>query len=281
VGRSPRARLAVAFFIFTLALGSTAAPVVRVASAAGAVGNASINLTKSIAGVSVTPTLGLGLFAETALTYTPATRNLPTTKMIGGTVLALLLLSATALGNIVADLMDRPTVGDDQRNPPRPDPNKKPNPDSFVDPAPPIAPPQAPPTDDDWDGRTLYRVWGGPAPAYPEMGTVSPQFGRFWSTVDPRIFGPDRYRVEAGLPDKINAGTFLSIGTLRDETCIVALVPAAEVGPSTTFDGQFPDGVAYGEYPGGIIEAQLARPVEACFATMTTEPLSPPYGGRP
>jgi hypothetical protein len=137
-----------------------------------------------------------------------------------------------------------------------------------------------PPTGDP-STAILYRVWGGPAPAYPELGTVSPQFGRFWSTVDPRPFGSAQYRIDAGLPDKINAGTFLSIGTLRDETCIVALQGAAPVTPATTFNGQFPEGVAYGDYPGGLIEAQLRQPVEACFSSVVTEPLSPPFGGPP
>jgi hypothetical protein len=47
-----------------LLIGTTAGPVARVASAAGGGGNASINLTKTIADVTVTPALGLSLSVD-------------------------------------------------------------------------------------------------------------------------------------------------------------------------------------------------------------------------
>lgn len=141
-----------------------------------------------------------------------------------------------------------------------------------------------PPTTDENDKtQVLFRVWGGPAPAYPgDEG--SREFGAFWATSDPRSHGPDSYRFFAGPPDKVNAGTGLTIGLLADDSCIIAgPQPSAPVSPQETWDGRYPQGVAYGWYPGFVVEEVVLRqPVASCFASTDFVDLSSqPYGGEP
>ncbi len=120
-----------------------------------------------------------------------------------------------------------------------------------------------PPVEDDEPrvGELVYRVWGGGSPLY------SP----YWSPEDPEDFGPDLYRVVAGLPDQRNSGEFLAIGRLADTEEVVRQQSAPMSPP-----------LSWCEYPGrGIIEYVIPAPEVQVVLVDGYVPLDPPYGGRP
>lgn len=114
-------------------------------------------------------------------------------------------------------------------------------------------------------GQRVYRVWGG----------LAPEEGGSWTPVDPTTLGPDRYRVEAGLPDRRNDGTHLAIGILRDPTKILIVRRSLPVDPS---DEAAP-GPSYRHYDGGLPEYVI--PNAAGIDIIESVDLSPAYGGVP
>lgn len=115
------------------------------------------------------------------------------------------------------------------------------------------------------EGQLVYRVWGG--------GSV--ETGASWTPVDPRTLGPDQYRIDAGLFDRINGGTTLTIGVLQDVTKVQMVRPALPVNP---FSGPAP-GYSYRSYPGGLVEYVI--PNAAGINILNRVTLSPAYGGPP
>lgn len=103
------------------------------------------------------------------------------------------------------------------------------------------------------------------------------QNGRFLTPVDPEIFGPDRFRVIAGLPDRLTQGDGLIVGLLRvTEGAISAVRPAVPVKPS---DGAEP-GVSYRNYPGGLLEYVIENAIANVYKT-SMKVLPNRYGGVP
>jgi hypothetical protein len=105
------------------------------------------------------------------------------------------------------------------------------------------------------------------------------QNGRFWTPVDPELpsFGPDNFRVIAGLPDRLTQGDGLITGLLRvTEGAISAVRPALPVKPS---DDDEP-GPSYRKYPGGLLEYVIENAIVNVHQT-SMEVLPNRYGGVP
>lgn len=121
-------------------------------------------------------------------------------------------------------------------------------------------------------GQVVYRVWGG--------GTR--QFGASWTPVPPGGLGPDRYRYSTGLPDRLNAGTNVTFGTLDAASSVVLVRPALPLNPNDTFG--IPDfltsGVTYRSYTGGVIE-YIIPGADVHVLNPQTQALDPAYGGVP
>ncbi|HEX6595636.1 MAG TPA: hypothetical protein VF045_01785 [Acidimicrobiales bacterium] len=115
-------------------------------------------------------------------------------------------------------------------------------------------------------GQTVYRVWGGGAR----------EDGGSWTPVDPRTLGPDQFRIEAGLPDRLNDGTTLTIGVLRDASKVNQVRASLPVNPL-----QDPaPGPAYRSYPGGLVEYVILD-VPGAIDILSRVPQNPAYGGPP
>jgi RHS repeat-associated protein len=119
-------------------------------------------------------------------------------------------------------------------------------------------------------GESVYRVWGG------QRGP----FGRSWTPDDPQGFGPDKFRVVAGLPDRVNDGNFITVAILKDPR----VVPAWGSHPAL----RMPEGPeAWCAYPGkGVWEYEIPNAAAAIASGKIViinvlGPLNPPYGGRP
>jgi RHS repeat-associated protein len=108
-------------------------------------------------------------------------------------------------------------------------------------------------------GEIVYRVWGG----------SSSEWGSAWSPIDPRMLGPDKYRIEAGLPDRRNAGTGLTIARIRDPSMITPRASRRMDRP-----------LSYCSYPGGLLEYVIPN-AALVLDRVAWVPLSPPYGGPP
>jgi hypothetical protein len=115
--------------------------------------------------------------------------------------------------------------------------------------------------------QIVYRVYGGP----------SRELGASWTPVDPELlrFDADTFRIVSGLPDRVNSGAFLVTGRLSTFMGIPAF-PARALGPN---DGPAP-GLAYREYPGGLLEYELTDAGTQTSARVS-KPLAEPYGGIP
>ena len=121
-------------------------------------------------------------------------------------------------------------------------------------------------------GQVVYRVWGG--------GTR--QFGASWTPVPPSGLGPDRYRYSTGLPDRLNAGVNVTVGTLDQVSSVVLIRPALPLNPTDTFG--IPEfagsGVTYRSYTGGVIE-YIIPDANVHVLDPQTEVADPAYGGVP
>lgn len=116
-------------------------------------------------------------------------------------------------------------------------------------------------------GQIVYRVWGdGPGDCPP-----SERFGRSWTPVDPRSYGPDAYRLVAGLPDECNGGQHLTWGRLDSATnASVTWAVAVSVSPTSAFC----------HYPGGLVEYVIDDP-QVHVVPLGAVELDPDYGGNP
>ncbi len=134
------------------------------------------------------------------------------------------------------------------------------------------APPSPPISDVPAAGQVVYRVWGG--------GTR--QFGASWTPVPPSGLGPDRYRYSTGLPDRLNAGVNVTVGTLDAASSVVLIRPALPLNPTDTFG--IPEyatsGVTYRSYTGGVIE-YIIPGADIHVLNPQTQVADPAYGGVP
>lgn len=110
-------------------------------------------------------------------------------------------------------------------------------------------------------GTQVYRVWGKD-PSNPDLIRQSGPWGPSWTTVDPSTV-PD-YRGYAGLPSgggsgALNAGRFVSVGTLDDVTGV-------QTRSALSIDGQ----------PGGLFELTVPNPQEQISLTGVYG-VNPPY----
>jgi Tol biopolymer transport system component len=121
-------------------------------------------------------------------------------------------------------------------------------------------------------GQVVYRVWGG--------GTR--QFGASWTPVDPSGLGPDRYRYSTGLPDRLNSGVNVTVGTLDAKASVVLVRPALPLNPNDTFGipAYESSGVTYRSYTGGVIE-YIVPGAETHVLNPQTQVVDPAYGGVP
>lgn len=90
------------------------------------------------------------------------------------------------------------------------------------------------------------------------------------SPVDPRLLGPEKYRVKAGLPDVKNSGVLLTEARIVNPAGIL-VQEAASIQAS--------GGASYCNYPGGMTEYLVTQP--GALQYERTVLLSPPYGGPP
>jgi hypothetical protein len=132
--------------------------------------------------------------------------------------------------------------------------------------------PQPPISDVPAAGQVVYRVWGG--------GTR--QFGASWTPVPPSGLGPDRYRYSTGLPDRLNAGINVTMGTLDAASSVVLIRPALPLNPYDTFGiaDYATSGVTYRTYTGGVIE-YIIPGADAHVLNPQTSVADPAYGGIP
>lgn len=121
-------------------------------------------------------------------------------------------------------------------------------------------------------GQLVYRVWGG--------GTR--QFGASWTPVPPSGLGPDRYRYSTGLPDRLNSGMNVTVGTLDAASSVVLIRPALPLNPTDTFGiPEYADsGVTYRSYTGGVIE-YIVPAADVHVLNPQTSVADPPFGGVP
>ncbi len=129
--------------------------------------------------------------------------------------------------------------------------------------------------------QIVYRVYDVAAQtqdtANPEKpASATSRYGRFWTPVDPEIFGPDNFRVIAGLPDRKTEGDGLATGLLDVISAVVVVGPAAEVRPSQ----EAAPGPSYRRYPGGLLEYEIVDAGATVVATRF-KPLDRSYGGVP
>jgi hypothetical protein len=112
-------------------------------------------------------------------------------------------------------------------------------------------------------------VWGG--------GTR--QFGASWTPVPPGGLGPDRYRYQTGLPDRLNAGISVSSGKLDAAGSVVLVRAALPLNPNDDFGipAFATSGVTYRSYTGGVIE-YIIPGADAHVLDVQTETLDPAYG---
>jgi Tol biopolymer transport system component len=132
--------------------------------------------------------------------------------------------------------------------------------------------PQPPISDVPAAGQVVYRVWGA--------GTR--QFGASWTPVAPSGLGPDRYRYSTGLPDRLNSGVNVSVGTLDAASSVVLVRAALPLNPNDTFG--IPEfvssGVTYRSYTGGVIE-YIIPGADAHVLNPQTQVADPAFGGVP
>lgn len=121
-------------------------------------------------------------------------------------------------------------------------------------------------------GQTVYRVWGADAG----------EFGKSWTPVGPQGLGSDEFRKKAGLPDRLNAGTTLTVGQLDSPRSVVLVRPSLPVGPTIDYglSAYSSSGVAYREYGGGLSEYIIPEGAVHVLAPVRS-PLNPAYGGPP
>lgn len=100
----------------------------------------------------------------------------------------------------------------------------------------------------------------------PEFWSPTPS----WTPIDPRIYGPEKYREVAGLPDVTNAGTVLTVARIANPSGVVDVRRASRIRP--------PD--SYCPYDGGLLEYKVAN-AALSLTRVAWMPLSPPYGGDP
>ncbi len=141
------------------------------------------------------------------------------------------------------------------------------------------------------DPKVTTQLGQKPAFFIPDLGKTKPrlnqivyrvydiakqtQNGLSWTPVDPEIYGPDDYRVIAGLPDRLTEGDALATGRLTAISAVVGVRPAREVKPS---DDPAP-GPSYRRYPGGLLEYVIENARDAVAARFNSLPQ--PYGGVP
>jgi hypothetical protein len=134
-------------------------------------------------------------------------------------------------------------------------------PDTPIEPQP--VPPIAPPSigwDEPSEAQFVYRIWGGRAA----------EWGSAWTPEDPRLYGPDKFRAAAGLPDAENTGTLLTIARLRDVSFVTKVrISKVMLPPKSYCPYEHPTVLEY-VIPGGVGLDRVA-----------TIPMSPPYGGPP
>lgn len=111
-------------------------------------------------------------------------------------------------------------------------------------------------------GQLVYRVYGG---------TDAEPFGSSWTPVDPRTHGPDRFRVVAGLPDMVNAGTELIFGYLDSPSAVTRIRAALPIAAGAR---------AHCSYPGGLIEYSIPN-ARAHVRDVQTVELEPRFGDKP
>lgn len=111
-------------------------------------------------------------------------------------------------------------------------------------------------------GQLVYRVYDG-VDAQP--------FGSSWTPVDPRTFGPESYRVVAGLPDALNKGSKLIFGYLDDPSAVRTVRAALPVVAGAN---------AHCSYPGGLIEYVIPD-ARAHVRGVRTVELDPRFGDKP
>jgi len=121
-------------------------------------------------------------------------------------------------------------------------------------------------------GQGVYRVWGG--------GTR--QFGASWTRVDPSGLGAHRYRYSTGLPDRLNSGLNVTVGTLDAASSVVLVRPALPLNPNDTFaiPAHESSGVTYRSYTGGVIE-YIIPDADAHVLNPQTQAVDPTCGGVP
>jgi RHS repeat-associated protein len=110
------------------------------------------------------------------------------------------------------------------------------------------------------EGQLVFRVWGGEAK----------EWRASWTPEDPRIYGSDKYRIEAGLPDRENLGTMLTVARIRDPSGVRDVRIAEPMFPPRSY-------CRY-EHPHLL---EYVVPLGYGLDPVASFPLSPPYGGRP
>jgi RHS repeat-associated protein len=213
---------------------------------------------------------GRGL-AQTAAAHLPAGLSIPALGAFGKTVVVLVTIDAILLGCIVTRACAFPNPwAPDTDAPARPKPPgdvipfpKQPPPGPGSQPEPHLIPlPQPQPEPDDRNPRagvTVYRVASDPG-----------SLGQYWTPQDPRAWGPLGYRSAAGLPDRLNAGTWLLTGVLNEPEGVVARV-ASPIGPPYSYCTYDRPSVTEYFVPNPALQVSVTSAL----------PLNPPYGGRP
>jgi hypothetical protein len=111
-------------------------------------------------------------------------------------------------------------------------------------------------------GQRVFRVYDS---------VRSRAFGNSWTPDDPELYGPQKYRVPAGLPDKRTTGNCLITGKL---------LTTAGVEPKLNGADPVWPPASYRYYPGGLDEFVITNSELVVVDTTITQ-LFPPYGDDP
>ena len=110
-------------------------------------------------------------------------------------------------------------------------------------------------------GMIVYRVWG--------VGAW--EWAPSWTPEDPRAYGPQQFRKDAGLPDVLNLGNCLTYGVLQNTEAVTLVRPSLPMAPPQSF----------APYKGERVwEFVIANARDAIRPSYRVN-LDPPYGGDP
>jgi RHS repeat-associated protein len=111
------------------------------------------------------------------------------------------------------------------------------------------------------EGEVVYRVYDSQRGHW---------YSKSWTPENPTVYGPQKYRVSAGLPDASNTGDCLVTGVLFNVNSDITVKRADGVKPPES----------YRPYPGGLTEYVIENAASHVLVPVPTK-LDPPYGGDP